>query len=106
MRLLLLGAAVLFVAAPASAQQAAPSPRATYVQPHHAGEAVRVTTYAERPAGRGRLAARYRGIRVNRTERAAPRLVTNATPAAPTFDSPRHSFVRRGGSFFQVVPAR
>lgn len=102
---LLLGAVALLAAAPVSAQQAGPDPASTYVHPGHAGEAVRVTTYAERPTERGRLARRYQGLYANRAVRTAPP-VRRARAAAPTFDSPRASFIRRGGSYFQVVPAR
>lgn len=107
MRTLLLGATALLLASSASAQDAPePDPQSSFVLSSHAGEALRVTTYDQRPTERGRLAARYRGLRANRTAPAPRRLVTNATPAAPTFDTPRHSFVRRGGSYFQVVPAQ
>ncbi|MEM6286041.1 MAG: hypothetical protein AAF845_02665 [Bacteroidota bacterium] len=107
MRTLLLGAAAFFLAASASAQDApAPDPSSTYVHPAHAGEALRVTTYDQRPTERGRLAARYVGLRANRSAKAAPRLVTGLQPAERTFDTPRHTYVRRGGSYFQVVPAQ
>ena len=84
----------------------APDPGSTYVHDAHAGEALRVTTYDQRPTERGRLAARYRGLRANRTVHTSTRLVTGLRPAERTFDTPRHSYVRRGGSYFQVVPTR
>ena len=67
------------------------------------GEAVRVTIYARRPPQQGRLARRYRGLRADRSAPAAPRVV-QAQPVERTFSTPQHSFVRRGGSFFQVIP--
>ena len=100
---LLLGAAALATAAPASAQQAGPAPTSTYVQPHHAGEALRVTTYAERPSGPGRLAARYRGLRANRSVH-APQGAHRTRVVSRTVETPRGTFIRQGGSFFQVVP--
>lgn len=99
-------AAALLVALPASAQDVSPDPQSTYVLPAHRGEMVRVTTHDQRPTQFGRLAERYRGLRANRTVHATERYVTKPQPAAPTFDTPRHAFVRRGGSFFQVLPAR
>ena len=104
MRPLLLGLAALAFAVPAQAQEARPAPAVTFVVPSMPGEAVRVTTYDRRPTERGRLARRYRGLRANRTARpAGPRLV-RAEPAERTVSTPRHTFVRRGGSFYQVVP--
>ena len=96
MRLVALGLLALAFAAPTQAQEAIrPSLRSTFVVPAHAGEAVRVTTYARR----------YRGIRMNRAPRQAMRTV-QARPAAPLFSTPSQSYVRKGGSYFRVVPAR
>lgn len=95
--------AVAFAAAPAHAQETRPSLRSTYVVPSHQGEAVRITTYARRPPQRGRLARRYRGLRANRS----PRQIQTASggrAAQRTYTTQRSSFVRRGGSYFQVVP--
>lgn len=98
--------AALVAAAPASAQDApAPTPQSTFVAPVHSGEAVRVTTYAARPADRGRLARRYRGLRANRTALRVP-AVAPATVVEPVTRTPRAAFIQRNGSFFQVVPAR
>lgn len=107
MRLAFLGlVALAFAAAPAQAQDARPSLRSTYVVPSMPGEAVRVTTYARRPSLRGRLARRYRGLRANRAPRAAAVATAPARLAVPTVSSPHHTFARRNGSFFQVVPRR
>ena len=105
MRLAALGLLALAFAMPAQAQAAQPAPQSMFVVPSHPGEAVRVTTYAQRPSDRGRLARRYRGLRANRTARSGLSVVS-ARPAAPTVSSPRHTWVRRGGSFYQVVPER
>ncbi|WP_412067341.1 hypothetical protein [Rubrivirga sp. IMCC43871] len=106
MRLVALGLLALAFAAPTQAQEAIrPSLRSTFVVPAHAGEAVRVTTYARRPPQQGRLARRYRGIRANRTLRQPMRAV-QARPAAPVFRTPSQSYVRVGGSYFLVVPTR
>ena len=97
---------VLALAAPASAQDAPePDPKSTYVAPTHPGEAVRITTYDQRPTERGRLARRYKGIRVNRSA-PSPAPLVRAEPVARTYSSPRATFVRRGGTFFQVLPRR
>lgn len=105
MRLAALGLLALAFAVPAQAQETLrPSPRSTYVVPSHHGEAVRITTYDRRPTERGRLARRYRGLHANRSPRAAFRAVP-ARPVARTVSSPRHTFVRVGGSYYQVVPA-
>ena len=100
-----LGLLAALAAAPAVAQDAeatGPDPRSTFVVPALPGEAVRVTTYAERPAGRGRLAARYRGLRVHRTAPVAARPV-RALVVEPVVRTPRAAFVERAGSHFQVV---
>ena len=103
-------AALLAVAAvPAQAQeapapQARPGLRSTYVVPSMPGEAVRVTIYARRPPEQGRLARRYRGLRANRTQQASVPRVVQTRPVERTFSTPQHSFVKRGGSFFQVLP--
>ena len=88
--------------APAEAPQ--PDPQAVYVVPSGPGEAVRVTTYARRPAEPGRLARRYKGLRANRTA-PAPRPVGRAVPVDRVRHAPRGAFVQRYGTFFQVVPA-
>lgn len=108
MRLALLGlVALAFAVAPAQAQQQnRPSLRSTYVVPSHQGEAIRVTTYARRPPQRGRLARRYRGLRANRSPQQQARIVSGGRVAERTYSTPQHSFVRRGGSYFQVVPRR
>ena len=99
MRLSLLAVALLTVAAlPAAAQS---GPHTTVVRPHHAGEAVRVTTTDQLPTGRARL-DRYRGIRVYRTHR-APVHVVQATPAARTVRTMRSRYVRQGGATYPVV---
>ena len=100
-----LGLAVL--AAPAQAQEAGevqPSAQATFVVPSMPGEAVRVTTYERRPPAQGRLSRRYRGLRANRSLRATVPPLVRTHPVERTFSTPQHSFVRRGGSFFQVLP--
>ncbi len=107
MRLLSLAAVVtvLTIAAPASAQEApAPDPQSTYVAPAHSGEALRVTTYVQRPQATGRLAQRYKGLRANRSAPTASPQLVRPRPVARTYSSPRASFIRIGGSFFQVVP--
>ncbi len=105
MRLFALGLVALAFAASSQAQQAVrPAPGSTYVVPSHRGEAVRITTYAQRPTGRGRLAARYAGIRANRSPRREGGVVARGRVAQRVYSSPRHSFVKRGGSFFQVLP--
>ncbi|WP_420457171.1 hypothetical protein [Rubrivirga sp.] len=106
MRLAALGLLALAFAAPTQAQEAVrPGLRSTFVVPSHPGEAVRITTYARRPPDQGRLARRYRGLRANRTVRAGLPVVS-ARPVAPTVSSPRYTWVRQGGSFYQVVPSR
>lgn len=106
MRLLPLLALALGLAATASAQTPAePSPASTFVVPAHPGEAVRVTTYAQRPAEQGRLARRYRGIHVQRST-PGPAPVVRARPVARTYSTPRDAFVRQGGTFFRLVPRR
>ena len=69
------------------------------------GEAVRVTTYARRPPQRGRLSRQYRGLRANRSPRQV-QIATGGRVAERTYSTPQHTFVKRGGSFFQVVPRR
>lgn len=113
MRLLALGLLALLAAAPAQSQDAPadaqeriePDPNATFVVRGMPGEAVRVTTYANRPPQRGRLARRYIGLRANRAPRAQMRVVP-LRPVAPLIHSPSGTFVRRGTSYFPVVPAR
>ena len=108
----LLGVGLLAaLAAPVSAQEApaeAPRPalQSTYVVPSGPGEAVRVTVYARRPAQQGRLAWRYKGLRANRTVRMPSPRAAVAVPAAPVYRSPRAHYVRRYGSYFQVLPRR
>lgn len=106
MRLALFSLVALAFALPAQAQQARPSLNSTFVVPSMPGEAVRVTTYARRPPQEGRLSRRYRGIRSDRSPRPVPRAVSQTRVAERTYSTPQHSFVRRGGSFFQVLPAR
>lgn len=111
MRFLLALGLLAALAVPAAAQDApeatapAPHPESTFVIPSHSGEAVRVTTYAERPTGRGRLAARYRGLRVYREARPAAR-AARAVVVEPVLRTPRATFIERAGSRFQVLPAR
>lgn len=106
LRLPALGLVALAFALPTQAQEAPrPTAGSTYVVPGMPGEAVRVTVYARRPPERGRLARRYRGLRANRSPRAVARVV-RARPVARTVASPRHAFVRLGGSYYQVVPRR
>ena len=103
MRPVALGLLALAFALPAQAQETVrPSPQSTFVVPAHKGEAVRITTYAERPSDRGRLARRYRGLRANRTVSAGLPAVP-ARAVAPTVSSPRYTWIRQGGSFYQVV---
>lgn len=109
MRLATLGLLALAFAVPSQAQDAPatyrPSLRSTFVVPAHNGEAVRITTYARRPPERGRLARRYRGLRANRTVR-MPHSATPARVVQRTVSTPRHSYVRVGGTYYQVVPGR
>ena len=117
MRLVALGLLALAFALPTQAQTLTrqqvnrPSLRSTFVVPSHNGEARRVTTYARRPAQQGRLARRYRGLRANRTVRSTEvgfvRMpVRAARPIQRTVRTPRHAFVRQGGSYYQVLPRR
>ena len=107
MRLAALGLLALAFAAPSQAQEAIrPSLRSTFVVPSHNGEAVRVTTYARRPPERGRLSRRYRGLRANRSPRAESGVVRTVGVRERTVQSPRHRFVQRGGTYFQVIPQR
>ena len=104
MRIAFLGlVALTFAAAPAQAQQNRPSLRSTFVVPSMPGEAVRVTTYARRPPQRGRLSRQYRGLRANRSPRHV-RIATGGRVAERTYSTPQHTFVKRGGSYFQVIP--
>ncbi|MEM0963011.1 MAG: hypothetical protein AAGK21_10820 [Bacteroidota bacterium] len=107
MRLLSLALVLAACAAlPAQAQDVIrPSLRSTFVVPSLPGEPVRVTIYARRPPDQGRLSRRYRGLRVQRAPQRSVR-VLRARPAAQLYRSPHHAFVRRGGSFFPVVPSR
>ena len=105
MRLAFLGLVALAFAAAPQAQQNRPSLRSTYVVPSLPGEAVRVTTYARRPPQQGRLSRRYRGLRADRSPRQV-RTVTGGRVAERTYSTPQHTFVKRGGSFFQVIPRR
>lgn len=101
------GLITLALAAPASAQDApAPHPQSTFVAPTHAGEAVRVTTYEQRPSEQGRLARRYKGIRANRSVPTETAPIARIQPAARTYSTPRTSFIQRGGTFFQILPRR
>ena len=105
MRLPLLALAALFTVAPALAQRAAtPDPSSTYVVPSRPGEVVRVTTYAQRPTVGERL-ERYRNVRAERSG-VRPRRAVRARLAAPTVSTTRRAYVRRGGSYFPVVPQR
>ena len=111
MRPLALGLLAALAATPAAAQEVPaeaprPSLRSTYVVPSGPGEAVRVTVYARRPAEPGRLARRYKGLRANRTAPAPRASVARATPVAPVYQTPRARYVRRYGSYFQVLPQR
>lgn len=117
MRLAAIGLLALAFALPTQAQTLTrqqvnrPSLRSTFVVPSHNGEARRVTTYARRPAQQGRLARRYRGLRANRTVRSTEvgfvRMpVRAARPIQRTVRTPRHAFVRQGGSYYQVLPRR
>lgn len=108
MRVAFLGLiALAFSAAPAQAQtqQNRPSLRSTFVVPSHQGEAVRITTYARRPPQRGRLARRYRGLRADRSPRHV-QIATGGRIAERTYSTPQSTFVRRGGSYYQVIPRR
>ena len=104
MRLAFLGLVALAFAAAPQAQQNRPSLRSTYVVPSMPGEAVRVTTYARRPPQQGRLSRRYRGLRANRSPQQHARIASGGRVAERTYSTPRHTFVKRGGSYFQVVP--
>ena len=107
MRPVVFGALALLFALPAQAQEVnRPSLRSTFVVPSMPGEAVRVTTYARRPPQQGRLARRYRGLRANRSPRTEARLATVTGVRERITSTPRHHFVQRGGTFFQVVPQR
>ena len=107
MRLAALGLLALAFAVPSQAQEARetyrPSLRSTFVVPAHTGEAVRIPTYARRPPERGRLARRYRGLRANRTVR-TPHTAAPARVVQGTVSTPHHSYVRVGGTYYQVVP--
>ena len=109
-RPLALGLFAALAVSPVAAQEAPaapprPSLSSTYVVPAGRGEAVRVTVYARRPAERGRLARRYKGLRANRTVRPSA-AVARAMPAERVYQTPRARYVRRYGSYFQVLPRR
>ena len=95
----------LAAAAPASAQSTPTADSSTVVVPSLPGEALRVTTADRQPPRQGRLARRYRGIRANRVASVGASVVS-ARPVAPTISTPRAAFIRRGGSYFQVVRSR
>lgn len=106
--LLLLGLAAFSL--PALAQtRIVPAPDAMTASGGRAGEAMRVTTYANRPAQADRLSQRYRGISVNRSPKTAMHGATAPTGFAsgnvvmPSLRTPGGRFVRRGGSSFRVV---
>ena len=112
MRALLFVATLALVglaAAPASAQ--APlnrsqlrnvSPGATVVLRSHAGETRRITTRARSVRQPGRLASRYKNLRVNRTRTLRAQPLRTATPALRTIRTQEGRFVRRNGSHFRV----
>jgi hypothetical protein len=112
MRLLLaLGLAALSL--PAAAQtRILPHPGSTTASGGASGEAMRVTTYAERAAPAGRLSRRYRGIAVNRSPRtaahgaSAPGGFVSGNVVMPALRTPQGDFVRRGGSTFRVLRGR
>lgn len=111
MRTLLTLGLLAAVATPALAQDApaseapAPDPMSTYVVHSHAGEAVRLTVYGERPVGPGRLAQRYRGLRIQRSAPQAP-AAARGRVVHPLTSTPQGAFVRHAGSYYQVLPAR
>lgn len=101
-----LALAAIAAAPAARAQDAAvPHPQSVYVVPSNAGEAVRVTTYAARPAESGRLSRRYRGITVHR-DGPVTRGGRVAGLALPTTQIGTQRFVRLNDSAFPVVPAQ
>lgn len=108
MRALILAAAALFVLPAAAQTRLTPTPGAIAVSGGRAGEAMRVTTVADRPAQS--LSERYRGITVNRSPRVSARggrsgLVLGSV-AMPTLRTPQADYVRRGNSAFRVVRGR
>ncbi len=77
-------------------------PSALYVVPAGAGEAVRVTTYGQRPTVAQRL-DRWRGVRVYRAPQ-VPVMAAPALPAARVVRLPEGRVVRHGGATYPVVP--
>lgn len=77
-------------------------PSAVYVVPASSGEAVRVTTYGQRPTVAQRL-DRWRGVRVYRSPQ-APVMATPAIPAARVVRLHEGRVVRHGGASYPVVP--
>jgi len=109
----LLALGLLAIALPTAAQtRIEPQPGATAASGGASGEAMRVTTYAERPAPAGRLSRRYRGVSVNRSPRtatygaSAPGGFVSGNVVMPALRTPDGAFVRRGGSSFRVVRGR
>ena len=109
----LLALGLFALALPATAQtRIEPAAGSTVVTGGASGEAMRVTTYAERPAPVGRLGRRDRGVAVNRSPRPAAHGAGHVGGFAsggivmPSLRTPEGAFVRRGGSAFRVVRGR
>jgi hypothetical protein len=94
---------------PQTVQRAADyHPATPIVVRSQAGEALRVTTYSQRPAERGRLADQYKNIYVNRQRQSVAnrRTLSTATPRAIVQRYPEGQFVRRNGMMYRVMPGR
>ena len=107
--LLFVAALALATAAPAAAQGSpmqpqlrSASPGSTIVLRSNAGEARRVVTQTGSVRQPGRLAGRYKSLRVNRTRPTQLRRIRTATPALRTIRTQEGRFVRRNGSHFRV----
>ena len=105
-------AALAFTVAPASAQQRpaqqpevqrlSASVGSAVVPRTHAGEVQRVLPAQRAVRAPGRLAARYKGIRANRTQPVRTRRLGLATPVLRAVSTQEGRLVRLNGTYFRV----
>ncbi len=72
------------------------------------GEALRIVEFRTLDTSTGRLADRYKGLRMNRDNMRQQnrRTLSTATPRAISQRYPEGQFVRRGGQSFRLLPGR
>ena len=88
--------------APRQTQLRSASPGATIVLRSNAGETRRIVTQTPSVRQPGRLALRYKSLRVNRTRTPQLRRLGTATPALRTVRTQEGRFIRRNGAHFRV----